>query len=157
MKYCKKCGGPLPDDAAYCQYCGASTALFAEAEKPTPPPPPSLADSGETWVVCPHCGGRHIDFQIFQENRGSSTREKSRSTYREEKKHHGILWRLFVSWWWWIIKLILWVVAFLPMALLWIGRRRNYQGESTRSSETKNKIGYQNVCVCKDCGYSWYS
>jgi DNA-directed RNA polymerase subunit RPC12/RpoP len=53
--YCRKCGAQLPDDAAVCVKCGASTGL--ETGTPTATSTsPVIAPSGVTSLKCPSCG-----------------------------------------------------------------------------------------------------
>ena len=52
---CQNCGAQIPDDAAFCEKCGARTALT------TPKPPvasasPVVAPSGVASLKCPSCG-----------------------------------------------------------------------------------------------------
>ena len=104
-------------------------------------------------IVCPRCGGMNVDVQVMQENQGSVSTTKTKSKYKE--KHRGCLWWLIIGWWWWIIELFLWIFAFIPMALLRIGRKKKYKGTSTTTSTTKNIITYRRIFTCKDCGTYW--
>lgn len=104
-------------------------------------------------LVCPKCKGTNIDVQVVQETQGAKTTTKTRSKYKE--KRHSFIWWLFMGWWWWIVELLLWIVAFIPMALLRIGRRKKYKGKATSTTTTKNIIEYKRVFVCKDCGHYW--
>lgn len=104
-------------------------------------------------IACPKCGSTNIQVNVIQENRGTITKEKTTSKYKE--KRHGCLWWLVVGWWWWIIDLLLWIFAFIPRALMHIGRHKKYKGSSTTTSTTKNIVGYKTVCVCQNCGYNW--
>ncbi len=106
-------------------------------------------------VFCPECGSCHVDVQVFQEYLGSKTKEVTKSRHEEVKKKHGIFWWLFIGWWWIIIKALLWIFAFIPMALLRIGRRKTYEGQAAGKSTVKNEIRYKKIYVCKDCGYDW--
>lgn len=100
-------------------------------------------------IVCPKCGSNNIELQVQQETTKSVTKTKSK--YKE--KGHGILWWLCVGWWWWMIDLFLWLFMFIPRVLLRIGRKKKYSGKS--KSTTKNKITYETICLCHDCGHNW--
>ena len=102
---------------------------------------------------CPKCNSINVDFQVFQEEVGSVTKSKTKSKYKE--KRHGIIWWICVGWWWWIVDVFLWFIAFIPMALLRIGRKKKYKGKSSTKTNTKNVIKYKTKAICKDCGYSW--
>lgn len=104
-------------------------------------------------VVCPKCGSTHTEMQVFQEQVSSQAITKTKSKYKEKK--HGIFWWLFFGWWWWIVDLFIWIFAFIPRALLHIGRKKKYVGSSTSTTTTKNKIEYKSMRVCKDCGHHW--
>ena len=53
--FCHNCGAQLPDDAAFCTKCGASTGL--NVSKPTPSSTePVIAPSGVASLKCPSCG-----------------------------------------------------------------------------------------------------
>ena len=53
--YCHNCGAQIPDDAAFCVKCGASTGL--NAPKPTSTSTaPVIAASGVSSLKCPSCG-----------------------------------------------------------------------------------------------------
>lgn len=99
-------------------------------------------------ICCPKCGSGNIDFQVQQETKSIT---KTKSKYHE--KGHGCLWWLLIGWWWWIIDLFLWVFLFIPRALLHIGRKKKYVGDS--KSTTRNKVQYKTVCVCQNCGHNW--
>lgn len=104
-------------------------------------------------MVCPKCKSENIDIQVFQEDKGSRTRSRTKSKYKE--KGHGFLWWVCIGWWWWIVDLALWIFFFLPRLVIALCKKRKYVGEENTVSHTKNKIGYRSVCVCKDCGHSW--
>jgi len=106
-------------------------------------------------ICCPECGSCHVDVQVFQEHLGSKTTERTNSRYEETKKKHGILWWVFIGWWWITIKGLFWIVAFIPMALLKIGRRKTYKGQSAGKTTVKNDIRYKKIYVCKECGHDW--
>ena len=54
--YCHNCGAQLPDDAAFCIKCGASTGLNAAKPAATAPTEPIIAPSGVSSLKCPSCG-----------------------------------------------------------------------------------------------------
>lgn len=107
-------------------------------------------------ISCPKCLSENVDIQVMQENKGSVTRTRTKSKYKE--KGHGCLWWLVVGWWW-IIDLFSWFFLFVPRLILRLFaapfKKEKYIGNSTTISKTGNKIRYQRVCVCKDCGYYW--
>ena len=98
--------------------------------------------------VCPKCGSENITFQVHQEEK---TVTRTRTRYRE--KGHGCLWWLTIGWFWWVIDLTVWILFFIPRALLHLGRKRKYEGSSR--SVTKNKVRYRTACLCQDCGHNW--
>jgi len=52
---CHNCGAQIPDDAAFCQKCGASTTLTAP-KAPVASTSPVVAPSGVASLKCPSCG-----------------------------------------------------------------------------------------------------
>ena len=54
--YCHNCGAELPDDAAFCVKCGASTGLNAPKPAATATTGPVLAPAGVASLKCPSCG-----------------------------------------------------------------------------------------------------
>ena len=52
---CHNCGAQIPDDAAFCQKCGASTTLTAP-KAAVASASPVIAPSGVTSLKCPSCG-----------------------------------------------------------------------------------------------------
>ena len=110
------------------------------------------ASMGEQ-IRCPKCGSFHVNVDVMQENAGSITTQRSKSQYKE--KRHGCLWWVFTGWWWWIVDGLILIFAFVPRALIHIGRKRDYNGSSTNKSKTKNIIRYKTICVCQNCGYHW--
>lgn len=111
----------------------------------------------ESKIVCPKCGGTHVDVQVFQEDKGSVTKTKTKSKYKE--KGHGIIWWLFIGWWWWIVDLCAWVFFFFPRLILRLFsapfKKKKYAGQSTSTSTMKTNIAYRQIFVCKDCGNFW--
>ena len=100
-------------------------------------------------MTCPKCGSSNVEVTLQQENYGSTTKTKSK--YKEAG--HGCLWWLIIGWWWWMVDLCLWIFAFFPRLLVQIFKKKKYKG--TASTETKNKIAYKSICICKDCGHNW--
>ncbi len=49
-------------------------------------------------MVCPKCGSSNVTVQVVTET-------------QLKRKHHNILWWLFVGWWWMLVK---WALLFLP-------------------------------------------
>ncbi len=52
---CHNCGAQIPDDAAFCEKCGASTAL-AKPKTAAASASPVVAPSGVASLKCPSCG-----------------------------------------------------------------------------------------------------
>jgi DNA-directed RNA polymerase subunit M/transcription elongation factor TFIIS len=102
---------------------------------------------------CPKCGSMNVMVQTFQENNGGKTVTKSKSVYKE--KRHGCLWWMFIGWWFWIVDIFLWILFFIPRALIRIGRRKKYQGKTKTVSRTVNDINYTTICTCQTCGRQW--
>ena len=90
-------------------------------------------------MFCPNCKSENVKIESVQENLG--TTEISKTNTKE--KRHGIIWWLFIGWWWKIIDLFLWVLLFIPRALIHIGRRKKYV--STTTTQTVNHIVYKTV------------
>ena len=112
---------------------------------------------GDIMTTCPKCGSTDVDIQVMQESTGSVTKTRTVSKYKE--KGHGCLWWLLIGWWWWIFDLFLWIFLFLPRLIMRLFaapfKKKKYEGQSTSTATTKNKVRYRSVCVCKDCGYNW--
>jgi len=102
-------------------------------------------------MKCPECGSKLVEVQVFQETKSAKTKTKSKT--RETKPKHGLYWWIFIGWWFWLFDAFLWIFAFVPRVLLHIGRKRNYETDST--STTKSKYAYKRICVCQNCGYKW--
>ena len=100
-------------------------------------------------MICKKCGSENIETQLFQEDLGAS----HISTTKTSQLGHGILYWIFLGWWIWIFKLILWFIAFIPMAILKILRKK--KTKSTTVESTVRNIQYRTVCTCKNCGYVW--
>ena len=103
--------------------------------------------------ICPKCGSANIEFQLMQENSGSTTVTKTKTKYKQ--KRHGILWWLFIGSWWWIIDLFLWVFAFPYRFIVQLFKKKKYVGKTKSVSATKADVNYKSMCLCKDCGYNW--
>lgn len=137
--YCRKCGKEIPDGSAFCPECGTPAN-----DKP------AVRHSG---LVCPKCGSVNVDIQLHQEEKGSRTVTKTKSTYKE--KRHGLFWWMFIGWWWWIIDLMLWICFFPFKFIAAITKKRKFKGTSSSVSKTRNSIAYRSMCLCKNCGYNW--
>ena len=110
--------------------------------------------SVENQIVCPQCGSTNVRVEVQQENQGSVTTQKTKSKYKEDRRH-GCLWWFFIGSWWWIIDLFIWIFAFIPRLLIHVGRKKKYTSTSTSVAKTKNIITYKTVCVCQNCGHNW--
>ena len=104
-------------------------------------------------MFCPNCNSENVKIESVQENQGSTTISTTNSKTKE--KRHGFFWWLFIGWWWKFIDLILWIVLFIPRALLHIGRRKKFVTKSTTAESTVNHIVYKKICTCQNCGHSW--
>ncbi|MGA3061537.1 MAG: zinc ribbon domain-containing protein [Candidatus Bathyarchaeia archaeon] len=55
--FCRNCGAQIPDDAAFCEKCGASQTLTTpKAAATSASPTPIIAPSGVASLKCPSCG-----------------------------------------------------------------------------------------------------
>ena len=80
-------------------------------------------------MVCPKCKSENVSVQVINE-------------VEIKKKHHGVLWWIFVGWWWLPIK---WLCFTLPALIFKIfGRKKQ---------KVVNK--QKTVCVCQNCGNRW--
>ena len=146
MANCPKCGAIINSADKFCTGCGSlvsSEQMQSVARKPVP--------SGQ--LTCPKCHSTNISVQTFQEQKKSVTTGVSSSNIKE--KRHGFIWWLFVGWWWSIIKGILWIVAFIPMAIIRAGRRKKYTATTKSVNTTVNQLEYRVVCTCQNCGNIW--
>lgn len=179
MAFCSNCGSELRDGDKFCEHCGAKAYVptYAPPIESEPLSPGMSGAPVQTYtergmvqpesarapyinaatstgaIRCPKCGSLAVSMQIFQETVQSVTAGTSSVDVRE--KRHGFFWWLFVGWWWMIIKGILWIVAFIPMAIIRAGRRKKYKGNIKTVNTTKNIIRYKNVCTCQSCGNIW--
>lgn len=139
--YCKNCGKEISDDAVFCSHCGGKVQ---ELSRPEVDP---------SALRCPVCGSTDVESQVHQEDRGSKTKSKTKSVYRQ--KGHGCLWWLIIGWWWWMVDIFLWIFIFPLRLLFQLFKKKKYVGKSTTDSTTKNKITYTTVHMCKHCGHNW--
>ena len=121
-----------------------SAPQSAAYEEPASAPPGSR---------CPKCGSANVNYQVFQENTGTTTVSRTRSKYKE--KGHGCLWWLLVGWWWWIVDLCLWLCFFPIRAIVALTKKKKYKGTSTTVSQSTNHLSYKTMCVCANCGNTW--
>lgn len=109
-------------------------------------------------MTCPKCGAEAVTMQTFQEDKGSVTRSKTRSKYKEQG--HGCLWWIFIGSWWWLVDLFSWFIFFIPRLILRLFaspyKKKKYKGKSKTVSRTKNKVGYRTIYTCQNCGYQWH-
>lgn len=101
------------------------------------------------FMRCVRCGSENVESQLFQEDLGTST--MTRTSTRQIG--HGVLYWVFLGWWIWIIKLVLWIIAFIPMAILKLLRKRRYR--TTTVESTVRNIQYRTVYTCRACGNVW--
>ena len=80
-------------------------------------------------MYCPKCGSSNVNVQIVTQT-------------QLKKKHHSVLWWLFVGWWWIPFK---WIFFTLPALIVKI------------FAPKKQKLKQKNVsmCVCQNCGHTW--
>lgn len=149
MPFCPKCGAQVGDSDRFCNSCGSPITR----SQPSSNSNSSVTRSSAVSLVCPKCGSTNIRSETFQEQDQSVTTGVSKTKLVE--KRHGFFWWLLIGWWWMIIKAVLWIVAFIPMALIRAGRRKKYVGTTTTVNTTKNRIQYRIVCTCQDCGHIW--
>lgn len=100
-------------------------------------------------MFCPNCKSENVKIESVQENLGST----EISNTKTKEKGRGIIWWLLIGWEWWIINAILWVLLFIPKALLRIGRKKKYVSKTT--TQTVNHIVYKTICTCQNCGKTW--
>lgn len=79
-------------------------------------------------MKCPKCGSENVTVSVINEQ-------------HFEKKHHGLIWWLFIGWWWFPIK---WLFFTLPALIIAI-------------FAPKKKIvnTQKTVCVCQNCAHRW--
>ena len=80
-------------------------------------------------MVCPKCGSENVNVQIVTET-------------QLKKKHHNIIWWLFVGWYWVPFK---WLFFTFPALIVKIFAPKRQKLTSTHKS----------VCVCQNCAYHW--
>ena len=103
----------------------------------------------EVAMHCAKCGSGNIESQLFQEDLGTSTVFKTKT----RQLGHGLFYWIFLGWWIWIFKLVLWIVAFIPMAILKALRKK--RTKTTTVESTVRHIQYRTVFTCKNCGNVW--
>ena len=103
----------------------------------------------EVVMHCVKCGSENVESQLFQEDLGTSTVTKTRT----KQIGHGVLYWIFLGWWIWIFKLVFWIVAFIPMAILKALRKKRMK--TTTVESTIRHIQYRTVYTCKNCGNVW--
>jgi hypothetical protein len=81
-------------------------------------------------MICPKCRSGNVNIQVINE-------------VTLKNKHHGILWWIFIGWWWICVK---WLVFTVPALIFKIF------GHKKQTAVNKRRT----VCVCADCGHSWY-
>ena len=91
-------------------------------------------------MVCPKCGSENVNVQSVE------TGSVGMSQTNIYKKHHGLLYWLFIGWWIWIFKLLV-----LPFKILFGSKKKI--GSATTISGTKNVLSTR--AVCQSCGYQW--
>lgn len=102
---------------------------------------------------CEKCGSENVESQLFQEDLGTSTISKTKS--KTKQQGHGVLYWILLGWWIWLPKLILWIVAFIPMAILKALRKKKSKTSSTTVESTVRNLQYKTVYTCKNCGNVW--
>lgn len=145
---CPECGKEISDIAMACPNCGWAAKQDVERTG---------------GLICPKCHAGQINTEVFQEIKGSktATRSHTRTKHKFKDKKHGILWWIKGGWLWVILDFISWCAAFFPRLILRLFaapyKKRKFEGTSTSRSKggsrTKNKIQYQTICVCQNCGY----
>jgi len=80
-------------------------------------------------MVCPKCGSENVNVQMVTET-------------QLKKKHHNIIWWLFVGWYWVPFK---WLFFTFPALIVKIFAPKRQKLTSTHKS----------VCVCQNCAYHW--
>lgn len=80
-------------------------------------------------MMCPKCRNQNVNVQVVTES-------------QLKRKHHGIIWWLFIGWWWVIIK---WT-CYAPLALM---------AKIFAPKKMKIKSVHKSMAVCQNCGYRW--
>lgn len=81
-------------------------------------------------MKCEKCGNNNISIQLVNK-------------VNLVKKHHSILWWIFVGWWWIFIKWLIFTIPALIFKIFGIGKKYK-----TKNIEIKKAI-------CQDCGNTW--
>lgn len=108
-------------------------------------------------MICPRCGGEHVDVNLITEAQGSTIKTETKWKKNEKFGGHGCLWWILVGWWWWMIDFVFWIVAF-PIRLfihLLSGKKKTTRGKSRTTREEVIHTAYRAMCLCHDCGYHW--
>ena len=79
-------------------------------------------------MQCPKCKSENVNIQAVTEI---------------VKRKRGFLWWLLIGWWWSMIKLVLWVLYFVPMLII----------KAIRKNKVKSKTTTQ--AICQTCGHRW--
>ena len=109
--------------------------------------------SASVELVCPKCGSRNVETQLYQEETSAKAITKTTSKYKQ--KGHGIIWWICIGSWWWIVDLMLWLCFFPIKLVLAITKKKKYVGKGTSVTSTARDVTYRTVCLCKNCGYNW--
>lgn len=80
-------------------------------------------------MICQKCNSQNVNIQIVNES-------------HLKRKHHSILYWLFIGWW---LELFLWIFLTIPRLLFFLFVPRN-----------KKIVNKQvKMYVCQNCGNSW--
>ena len=71
------------------------------------------------------CGSNNVNIQAVSEIK---------------KKHHGIIYWIFIGWW---LELLMWCFLTLPWLIIKIFKPSKYKTKTHKEA------------ICQDCGYSW--
>lgn len=126
---CYKCGRKIPTDIALCPFCNYNYGTYREKKKETPQ---------NTKITCPNCGRDNIHIDIVQVGETSSgkaeVRKKSIITRTGNKVGRGFMTAMTGGLW-----------ALTP-------KKSDYIARSSSNTSVENR----KICVCQDCGNSWY-
>lgn len=81
-------------------------------------------------MVCPKCGSANVTVSTIQET-------------QLVDRHHSIVWWVIIGWWWIPLK---WLLLTIPALIVKIF--------APKKQKLKQKT--RTVCVCQQCGKSWY-